>query len=441
MLLESGPDPIFKFAVTNTGNVTLSGVTLSDSDFDLNGAAPGTTIMVGGLAPGATVETTFTAPWQSGQHTDSARASGSFTDDAGNTTAPSDTDDANYFGGTPGVRVVTSVNGQNADSPTGPHVPFGSTVTFTYVVTNAGNVVLANVTVTDDKLGAIAGPASGDTNNDGLLDLTETWTYTKTATALVGQQTNVGTVDGGVSGTSAAPTDNDAANYFGDARVVAFSGAMEGGLKFQPGAIVNAGFHFHVEKNQPAFVETVQSRLVLPVHCGSAKGVLAGVPITFKGQPSRGIVVDMGLETFSVAANSTKWIPTDDKDDILGWMSSIAAPNLCGGATMYNSEGAELQAAFSEPPAGRLYEQFHYRIPAAKGKPDTDCTDVLDPNLKRDDVCGAGWSSSQSFQDNASRKPSTGADRSHRRGRRGTTRGVGSRGSCGHPALDATRRR
>jgi hypothetical protein len=37
ILLESGADPIFKFVVTNTGNVTLSNVTLSDSDFDLNG--------------------------------------------------------------------------------------------------------------------------------------------------------------------------------------------------------------------------------------------------------------------------------------------------------------------------------------------------------------------------------------------------------------------
>ena len=31
----------------------------------------------------------------------------------------------------------------------------GSTVTFTYVVTDTGNVPLANVVVTDDQLGAI----------------------------------------------------------------------------------------------------------------------------------------------------------------------------------------------------------------------------------------------------------------------------------------------
>ena len=93
----------------------------------------------------------------------------------------------------PAIKIVKLVNGQDADSPTGPHVAVGSTVTFTYVVTNTGNVPLANVAVSDDKLGTITS-FTGDANGNGLLDLTETWTYTPTATALAGQQTNVGTV-------------------------------------------------------------------------------------------------------------------------------------------------------------------------------------------------------------------------------------------------------
>ena len=95
----------------------------------------------------------------------------------------------------------------------------GSTVTFTYVVTNTGNVPLANVVVSDDKLGPITS-FTGDANGNGLLDLTETWTYTKTATALAGQQTNVGTVTGQDPNTGTTVTDDNPANYFGDAPAI-----------------------------------------------------------------------------------------------------------------------------------------------------------------------------------------------------------------------------
>jgi uncharacterized repeat protein (TIGR01451 family) len=94
---------------------------------------------------------------------------------------------------TASIEVLKLVNGEDADSPTGPHVAAGSTVTFTYRVTNTGNVPLADIAVTDDMLGLITS-FTGDINNNGLLDTTEAWIYTQTATALAGQQTNLGTV-------------------------------------------------------------------------------------------------------------------------------------------------------------------------------------------------------------------------------------------------------
>src|SRR6185312_16244674 len=95
-------------------------------------------------------------------------------------------------------------------------VGVGSTVTFTYVVTNTGNIPLASVVVSDDKLGTITS-FTGDANANGLLDLNETWTYTKSATAVAGQQTNVGTVIGQDSSTGTTVTDTNPASYFGDA--------------------------------------------------------------------------------------------------------------------------------------------------------------------------------------------------------------------------------
>ena len=57
---EATSAPQFRFVVTNTGTVTLGDVVLSDSSYDLNGAAAGTDYDFGSLAPGASQELVFT---------------------------------------------------------------------------------------------------------------------------------------------------------------------------------------------------------------------------------------------------------------------------------------------------------------------------------------------------------------------------------------------
>jgi uncharacterized repeat protein (TIGR01451 family) len=69
----SGIDPQFRFTVSNTGNISLGEVTLTDAVYDLNGAAAGTAYSFGSLAVGATAEFIFTgAPWAEGQQSGDA---------------------------------------------------------------------------------------------------------------------------------------------------------------------------------------------------------------------------------------------------------------------------------------------------------------------------------------------------------------------------------
>ena len=49
------------------------------------------------------------------------------------------------------IDIEKSTNGEDADDPTGPQIPVGDPVTWTYVVTNPGDVPLADVVVTDDQ--------------------------------------------------------------------------------------------------------------------------------------------------------------------------------------------------------------------------------------------------------------------------------------------------
>ena len=119
------------------------------------------------------------------------------------------------------------------------------------------------------------------------------------------------------------------------------------------------------------------------------------IPVTcpFGGGAGGTITIDLGTRSYNVPAGNTDWRPTGDANSILSWMGSTVAPSLCGGQDMDNKSGAVFTATVSQnPPTGSLVDfRFKYRDPAAKGKPNTDCT-VPGPNRDRADVCGASWS-------------------------------------------------
>ncbi|MHC4673536.1 MAG: DUF7507 domain-containing protein, partial [Planctomycetota bacterium] len=107
----------------------------------------------------------------------------------------------------PAIDIEKATNGHDADNPTGPQIPVGNPVNWTYVVTNIGNVNLTNVAVTDNQLGAISCPATS-------LTVGASMTCTASGTAVAGQYANVATATG-TDPAGATVSDTDPSHYFG----------------------------------------------------------------------------------------------------------------------------------------------------------------------------------------------------------------------------------
>jgi hypothetical protein len=203
----AGKDVWFKFVVTNDGNVTLANLDLTDSDLNPSGCGTPTEL------PPAELFECVVGPLAAevGQHTNTASASGDF---AGKSYA--DEDDVNYRGlALPCIDVeefisVDEQNWQDADTLTGSMVPVGANVWFKFVVTNKGNVILANVGLGDDYF-----DVSGCGLPKALAPHTSFTCVIGPFSAEAGQHTNTATTRATYNGQ--IYTDSKAAHYFGAA--------------------------------------------------------------------------------------------------------------------------------------------------------------------------------------------------------------------------------
>src|SRR4030095_4351811 len=100
----------------------------------------------------------------------------------------------------PDIGVLKETNGTDDQCL---NILTGETVTWTYTVENNGNLALTTVVVTDDNGTPldtsddfVAAYVSGDTDLDGKLDTNETWIFSATGTAGIGEYTNIATVSG-----------------------------------------------------------------------------------------------------------------------------------------------------------------------------------------------------------------------------------------------------
>ncbi len=217
----------YTVTVTNTGNVTLTGVTVVDP-------LTGQNISDVTLAPGASQE--FDTSYELTQDDLDNRGGGD--DDIDNTaTADSNETDESSDSETvplvlnPAINIdkVTVYGATSGDGLTG--ITAGDAIGWFYTVTNTGNVALADVTVVDDHgtagMGDDFSPAyiEGDDDGDGLLDVNETWTFSASGSAVLGTYTNVATAAGNsADGQSVSDADDSSYTAIGREALIAPTG-------------------------------------------------------------------------------------------------------------------------------------------------------------------------------------------------------------------------
>jgi uncharacterized repeat protein (TIGR01451 family) len=181
----------YTVTLANDGNMTLTGVTLSDPYVSLT-LASGDSNNNGKLDLGETW--TYT-----GSHT----VTQAEIDNGGvvdpnlhiNNTATADTAQTDPQTASASVAVVQNPDLDITKAADVASVDAaGDVINYTVTVDNAGNMTLTGITVSDPFVTNLA-YASGDTNNDGKLDVTETWTYTGSHTVTQAEIDNGANID------------------------------------------------------------------------------------------------------------------------------------------------------------------------------------------------------------------------------------------------------
>ena len=171
----------YTFTVTNAGNVSLSNVVVNDP-------------LLGGVVPGPDSgdtdndgELDVTETWiytgsyaitQADIDAGSVQNTATVTGTAPDQTTVTDTSNSVVTNLCQAANIAIVKTGVFVDGNGNQCADPGEMIDYTFTVTNEGNVSLASVTVTDLLLGGnVPGPDSGDTDNDGELDVTETWIF------------------------------------------------------------------------------------------------------------------------------------------------------------------------------------------------------------------------------------------------------------------------
>ena len=161
----------YSFAVSNNGNVTLTGITVTDANCDAAPAYQSGDANTDNVLDLNEIWTyTCSRTITQAEIDTGGNLSNTVTADLTESLADTDTLDIPITQ-TPSIQVVKS-------SSTTDVTAAGQIVPYSFAVTNTGNITLSGISVTDPDCDATPAYQSGDTDTDSKLDLSETWTYT-----------------------------------------------------------------------------------------------------------------------------------------------------------------------------------------------------------------------------------------------------------------------
>ena len=204
ILVTAGSTMNITFEVSNTGNVDLNPVVVTDDTIAASAiTCPATQLAVG---TNMTCTASYPAPAPADQHTNIAKAAGKspVLPDGSQPKDVTSIDIANAFvtAGT-ALTIVKSINGVDANTTPGVLVAPGSTMNIEYLVTNTGNIDLDLVKVTDD---VIASSSIYCPKQKLAVGASMKCTATYLAPPLGIQHTNIGTVKAKPAASPSNPT-------------------------------------------------------------------------------------------------------------------------------------------------------------------------------------------------------------------------------------------
>jgi uncharacterized repeat protein (TIGR01451 family) len=309
---EAGDVIAYQITATNTGNVTLTNVTVVDA---LLGTLSCTPTQPATLAPGASMVCTGSYTVTQADLDGNGGGDGDIDNTAtadSDQTAPTSDSAAVPLSGQPSLTIEKATNGEDADAAPGPSIPVGQAVNWTYVVTNTGNVTLTNVTVTDDKLASSAITCAPSSNNViASLAVGASATCTASGTAVAGQYANVGTA------TSGTVSDTDPSHYFGAAPNLTISKTPDQtgdtGYSVQPGGTATFTITVGNTGPGPAFNTVLNDTLPAGLTWSESKAECSISSITVSSVSRQLLTCSIGTlnvnSTFTVQVSAT--VPSD----------------------------------------------------------------------------------------------------------------------------------